>query len=301
LFNPCDQTECKNISRECVFFDSKCLSKGECQQYCSGQKTKLVCGSDGITYNNKCLAVCAGTAAASDSPCKLDVKIPEAALAPGTNPKGSIRSLPIASDDFNDKKSALENLGRKVIGRYDVSVQSNGVEIHDFSQPVSISIPYTAEQVKGFDEGGLQIYLFNEKSNQWEALPTTVDKKNKILTAPAPHFSDVVVTVPDQRCGSYCRGESSSMPAGTACLCSRDNPKGNEQGIIDRATNWIFYLGLIICPLFILLGAFMFYKSGGDSKKATGGKKIILYAVIGLTLALSAKLIYHTVRFLIGQ
>ena len=122
----------------------------------------------------------------------------------------------------------------------------------------------------------------------------------------------------DNPCVKYCANKYDSVtnpsglqsPAGMACLCSRDNPKcpvsdptctRHESGIIDRATNWIFYLALVLCPLFILIGAVMYYAAAGDPKNATTGRKIIVYAMIGLAIALLTKLIYAVVRFLIGQ
>jgi len=119
-----------------------------------------------------------------------------------------------------------------------------------------------------------------------------------------------VAATPLEQCREYCKDRTKPIDPGLACLCSRDNPKcpasdsnceRHESGIIDRATNWIFYLALVLCPLFILLGAFMFYAAAGDSKNATTGKKIIIYAMIGLAIALCTKLIYAVVRFLIGQ
>lgn len=117
---------------------------------------------------------------------------------------------------------------------------------------------------------------------------------------------------PLQQCANYCKDTvNNQMPAGMACLCSRSNPKcpaGDpncahplEQGIIDRAINWIFYLALVLCPLFILFGAAKFFMSGGDPKNATTGRKIIMWAVIGLAVAFATKIIYAVIRFLVGQ
>ena len=113
----------------------------------------------------------------------------------------------------------------------------------------------------------------------------------------------------DMYCGDTIRY---TMPVGMICLCPHDSIQCQpgdpgypdcpfEEGIIDRAANWIFYLGVIIAPLFILIGAFMFWTAGGDFKKADGAKKVIIYAMIGLALAMCTKLIYHVIRFLIGQ
>lgn len=118
-----------------------------------------------------------------------------------------------------------------------------------------------------------------------------------------------VAATPLDQCREYCKDRTKPIDPGLACLCSRENPKcpasdpncKREEGIIDRATNWIFYLALILCPLFVLLGAFMFYAAASDPKNATIGKKIVIWAMIGLAIALFTKLIYAVIRFLIGQ
>ncbi|MEK9153177.1 MAG: hypothetical protein AAB723_01090 [Patescibacteria group bacterium] len=111
-----------------------------------------------------------------------------------------------------------------------------------------------------------------------------------------------VAATPKEQCIEYCKNTvANSMPAGLACLCSQSNPKDNEKGIIDRATNWIFYFALILCPLLILVGAFMFYAAAGDPKNAATGRKIVIWAIIGLAVAFFTKLIYAVIRFLIGQ
>ena len=134
----------------------------------------------------------------------------------------------------------------------------------------------------------------------------------------SPVFSLLAALPADDPCVLYCANKYDAdknpngvhPPVGRSCLCSRDNPKcpasdpnckHHEEGIIDRATNWIFYFGLILAPLFVLIGAFMFFTSGGESKRTTDAKKVIIWSVVGLAVALCTKLIYHLIRFLIGQ
>jgi len=101
-------------------------------------------------------------------------------------------------------------------------------------------------------------------------------------------------------CDLYCKDMTNyTMPVGTSCICSRDKI-GKLPDLIDRASDWIFYLAMILAPLFILFGAFSFYTAGGDMKKASTGKKIIIWTVIGLAIALCTKLIYNLILFLIG-
>ncbi len=59
--------------------------------------------------------------------------------------------------------------------------------------------------------------------------------------------------------------------------------------LVDKISNEILYLALIIAPLFILLGGFYMITSTGDPKRSTQGKSIITWALIGLAVILTAK------------
>jgi len=59
-------------------------------------------------------------------------------------------------------------------GVFDYVVEDlDGNEIHEFNQPVSISITYTADQVTGMDVPNLKIYILNEENSQWELVQNT--------------------------------------------------------------------------------------------------------------------------------
>jgi len=74
----------------------------------------------------------------------------------------------------------------------------------------------------------------------------------------------------------------------------------NIPDLIDSIVNYIFWVGLALAPLMILIGAFMIMSSGGDPNRVTNGKNMILYASIGLAIILFAKGIIAIIRAVLG-
>jgi len=69
---------------------------------------------------------------------------------------------------------------------------------------------------------------------------------------------------------------------------------------IYTVTNWIFYIMTLVAVLMIVFGGFTYITAAGDPAKAGKGKSILTYAIIGLAIALIAKLVPSLVRFIIG-
>jgi len=59
--------------------------------------------------------------------------------------------------------------------------------------------------------------------------------------------------------------------------------------LITTASDYVFYIGLILAPLMIVVGAFLFMASGGSPERTQLGKKIITWSLIGLAFILFAK------------
>lgn len=70
--------------------------------------------------------------------------------------------------------------------------------------------------------------------------------------------------------------------------------------IFDTIGNWIFTAGVIIAPIMIIIGAFMFLTGGDNPNSLASGKKIMIWAVIGLVIILLAKGIFTAFRSIIG-
>lgn len=70
-----------------------------------------------------------------------------------------------------------------------------------------------------------------------------------------------------------------------------ENPIKHEtfDDLLTAFTNWIVNIGLALAPLVIVYGGLLHITAAGDPAKSTQGKKVILYAAIGLIVALLAK------------
>lgn len=70
---------------------------------------------------------------------------------------------------------------------------------------------------------------------------------------------------------------------------------------VHYVTNWIFYIIIIAVGIMILYAGFMYLTAGGDADKPKTANKIIVYAIIGLVLALLARAIPAAVRYIVGM
>jgi hypothetical protein len=59
--------------------------------------------------------------------------------------------------------------------------------------------------------------------------------------------------------------------------------------LIEAVSNWVLNIALVLAPLVVVYGGFIYMTSAGDTNKVSQGKQIILYAVIGFIVALLAK------------
>ncbi len=89
--------------------------------------------------------------------------------------------------------------------------------------------------------------------------------------------------------------------------CTKDaEVSADEHGIccmlntITTATNWVFYILTLIVVIMIIWGGFTYITAAGNPEAAGKGKTIILYALIGLAIALFAKVIPSIVKFVMG-
>lgn len=60
------------------------------------------------------------------------------------------------------------------------------------------------------------------------------------------------------------------------------------EGVFTRITNIVLYIVGAISVIMLIWGGFRYIISGGDSKKITDAKNTILYAIIGLVIAVLA-------------
>jgi len=70
---------------------------------------------------------------------------------------------------------------------------------------------------------------------------------------------------------------------------------------VYTVTDWIFIFLMALSALMIIIGAFNYVTSAGDPGKTEKGRNYIMYAAIGIAIALFAKAIPAIVKMMIGM
>lgn len=119
------------------------------------------------------------------------------------------------------------------------------------------------------------------------ALPVAVLAQEEIPTGCTMRF-DVGV----DRCPSSGRCDSKDYPEiwGICCMLNT----------LITATNWFYYVLIILSVILIIWGAFAILFATGDPEKMKKGRSIIIYAIVGIAIALFARVIPSIVRFIMG-
>lgn len=81
-----------------------------------------------------------------------------------------------------------------------------------------------------------------------------------------------------------------------------DNPLDEDEFIIivDKLIDFIFTIAVVVTPLMIGVGAFLFAMAGGNAEQINRAKKIILWTIIGFVVVLLARGIIEIVRNIFG-
>jgi hypothetical protein len=137
---------------------------------------------------------------------------------------------------------------------------------------------------------------------------TSVDYFNKTVTDPNFDASSGVT-------GTGSSGSTSSGSSGSSSVSYNSYTSGNSGGsttitmptvtstgtltnpitstsfaaLLDNVIDWILNIALVLAPLIIVYGGFLYMTAAGDTNKVSQGKNVVLYAVIGFILALMAK------------
>ena len=70
--------------------------------------------------------------------------------------------------------------------------------------------------------------------------------------------------------------------------------------LIEAIAKYVFAIGIVLCPIFIVWGGILIMTSGGDPTKYTLGKNVIICACIGLAIVLFSKGIVAIVKSILG-
>ena len=101
-----------------------------------------------------------------------------------------------------------------------------------------------------------------------------------------PDFSDTEACSADNPCGP-------ASPSKDSVLCAETKKSGNPilgpDGILTAATGFVSWLIGIASIFVILVGAIRYVTAGGDANSVSAAKKMIIYALIGIVVAIFAR------------
>ncbi len=104
-----------------------------------------------------------------------------------------------------------------------------------------------------------------------------------------------VAVVPALTVQAACDTTAKVTGVGQGAECSKSaQQRGNLGNVIETVTNVLLFIIGAIAVIMIIIGAIKYTVSNGDSAQITSAKNTILYAVIGLVVALLA---YAIVKF----
>ncbi|HQO27730.1 MAG TPA: hypothetical protein PKX21_01570 [Candidatus Pacearchaeota archaeon] len=72
-------------------------------------------------------------------------------------------------------------------------------------------------------------------------------------------------------------------------------------GSLYHALNWFFYILIMAVGIMILYGAFLIITSSGNPDRVGQGKRVIIFAIIGLVVGLMVRVIPSIVIYLSGM
>jgi hypothetical protein len=91
-------------------------------------------------------------------------------------------------------------------------------------------------------------------------------------------------------------------PIGEAADCTKSTDQSQsltgETGVFKTITNVLLFIIGAISVIMLIIGGIRYTVSGGDSSAVTSAKNTILYAIVGIVVALLA---YAVVNFVLGS
>jgi len=127
--------------------------------------------------------------------------------------------------------------------------------------------------------------------------PTLVLAQN-----PAPTGCKIKVADPIPNCPGDC------AVVGGSCLYEDVDAVSGVTGAecclfstIHGIINWVFMALMIIVTILVLIGAFSLVTSGGDETKVAKGRNYIIFALVGLAIALFSRALPMLIKSILGQ
>lgn len=97
-----------------------------------------------------------------------------------------------------------------------------------------------------------------------------------------------------------CSQNSLTVQSGANCAQGNNTPSDiqGQNGIFKTVVNVMLFIIGAVAVIMLIIGGIRYTISGGDSNAVTGAKNTILYAIVGIIVAILA---YAIVNFVIGS
>lgn len=110
----------------------------------------------------------------------------------------------------------------------------------------------------------------------------------------------VVFVVPDTALAA-CSSDTLSIQSGADCARGNSQPaqlfSDDNNNVFKRITDILLFLVGAIAVIMLIIGGIRYVVSGGDQSQVTAAKNTILYAIIGIVVAVLA---YAAIQFVLG-
>lgn len=121
-----------------------------------------------------------------------------------------------------------------------------------------------------------------------ETVPSTIDKCKMRHDLTGVNWTDRGFTCAAKN--ADCAFSDTTKTCGVCCVMDT----------VYNVTDWIFVFVVTLVIIFILMGAFNLVTAAGTPEKVKTGRDLIIFAAIGMLVALLAKAIPYIVRSVLG-
>ena len=133
------------------------------------------------------------------------------------------------------------------------------------------------------------------------AMPLFVHSQSGLQRLERQQFDEFGIPIfPDtnNNSGSGFGGVSSS---GGGASGSWDNGPLDIPGIINRIAKWLNGFLIAVAAIFIVVAAFMYLTSGGNTEKVQTATRMIFYTVVAIGVAALASVIVALAKYFVGR
>ena len=165
-----------------------------------------------------------------------------------------------------------------------VKYLNNNISANYFELPATLFANQT--------ESGVFYYwtvrLIRSDDNKWSQY--NQNEKNFFVKLPS-------VITPPPGGGFFACKKGQLCPANALCnpLCAE-----NFEDLLNIIINFIFWIAMALAPLMIIIAGFYFVTAGGDPKRFTTGRDILVWVAVGIAIVLLAKGLLAVLKGIIG-